>query len=139
GSRELYWVRRRPGDPVWIELLGSFSREVVLSHDHEVPGIADRIEVVSVQCRTLSSLVEEYGFTRVDLLHIDAEGADLAILKTLDFRASWAPRFALYEQKHLGSEQERALALLHRAGYRTIDLGMDVFAFRGKARHALAR
>jgi hypothetical protein len=51
-------------------------------------------------------------------------------LKTLDFKAAWAPRFILYEQKHLGSDRSGALELLHGAGYRTADFGMDVFAFR---------
>jgi FkbM family methyltransferase len=138
-SRTFYWVPPRPGDPIWVDQLGSFSRDVILSHAHEVPGIADRVETMSVQCRTLPSLLAEHEFTRVDLLHIDAEGADLVILKTLDFRASWSPRFVLYEQKHLGPEQASALALLHRAGYRTVDFGTDVFAFRGKGRHAVAR
>lgn len=138
-SRKFYWVPPRPGDPIWVDQLGSFSLDVILSHAHEIPGIADRVEAMSVQCRTLSSLIAEHGFTRVDLLHIDAEGSDLAILKTLDFRASWSPRFVLYEQKHLGPQQASALALLHRAGYSTLDLGMDVFAFRGKARHVVAR
>jgi FkbM family methyltransferase len=131
GTRELYWVPSRPGDPIWVDLLGSFSRDVILSHAAEVPGIADRIQTLSVPCRTLSSLVVEHGFTRIDLLHIDAEGSDLAILRTLDFDARWAPRCILYEQKHLGPDATEAMDLLHRAGYHTLDLGMDVFAFRG--------
>ena len=139
GSREFFWVPSMPGDPIWVDQLGSFSREVVLSHSDRVAGIAERIKAVTVPCRTLSSLMTEQAFTRVDLLHIDAEGFDLAVLKTVDFRAPWAPRFILYEQKHLGPERATALALLRRQGYHTVDLGDDAFAFRGnKARLAFA-
>lgn len=131
GSREFYWVPPIPGDPIWVDQLGSFSREVILSHADRVLGIAERIQAVSVQCRTLSSLMNEHGFTRVDLLHIDAEGSDLAVLKTVDFGAPWAPRSILYEQKHLGPERAAAVDMLRREGYHPVDLGDDVFAFRG--------
>ena len=131
GSRELYWVSPLPGDPVWVDQLGSFSRDVVLSHAEWVPGIADRVRAVEVKCRTLRSLVDEHALDHIDLLHVDAEGFDFEILKTVDFDARWAPRFILYEQKHLGDERESARKLLRRAGYHAIDLDQDVFAFRG--------
>jgi FkbM family methyltransferase len=139
GTRELYWVTPMPGDPIWVDQLGSFSRDIVLSHANWIPGLADRISSVRVECRTLASLIEANRLTRVDLLHIDAEGSDLAILKTVDFKAVWSPRFILYEQKHLGDERESAIRLLHRVGYHTFDLGQDVFAFQGlKARLSFA-
>jgi FkbM family methyltransferase len=139
GTRDFYWVSPLPGDPIWVDQLGSFSKDVVLSHAEWVPRLADRIRAVRVECRTLSSLIEESGFSRVDLLHIDAEGHDFAILKTVDFEAAWSPRFILYEQKHLGDERESAIELLHSAGYHVVDLGQDVFSFRGlKGRLSLA-
>jgi FkbM family methyltransferase len=131
GTRELYWVSPLPGDPVWVDQLGSFSRDVVLSHAEWVPGIADRMRAVEVRCRTLRSLVDEHALDDIDLLHIDAEGFDFEILKTVDFDARWAPRFILYEHKHLGDERDSARKLLRRAGYHAIDLEQDVFAFRG--------
>jgi FkbM family methyltransferase len=138
-ARDLYWASPMPGDPVWVDQLGSFSRDIVLSHAEWLPGLADRIRRARVECRTLPSLIEEHRLSRIDLLHIDAEGSDFAILTTVDFEAAWAPRFILYEQKHLGHERESAIRLLHRVGYHTVDLGQDVFAFRGmKARLSFA-
>ncbi|MBV8159873.1 MAG: FkbM family methyltransferase [Acidimicrobiia bacterium] len=131
GTRELYWVAPLPGDPSWVDQLGSFSHAVVLSHAEWVPRLADRVRSLRVECRTLPSLIREHGLSRVDLLHIDAEGYDFAILKTVEFDAAWAPRCILYEQKHLGPERETAIRLLHGFGYHTVDLGQDVFAFRG--------
>jgi len=131
GRRDFYWVPPTPADPPWADQLGSFNRDVVLSHAHDIPDIASRVQTISVTCRTLSSLVHEAGLLRIDLLHIDAEGFDLAILKTIDFGAGWAPRHVLYEQKHLGSAAPTAIKLLHRWGYHTLDLGPDVFGYRG--------
>jgi FkbM family methyltransferase len=140
GTREMYWLPPAPGDPFWSDQLGSFSRSVVLSHKSVIPDIAERIETISVPCRTLSSLVDGHGFHRVDLLHVDAEGADLAILKTIDFDAPWCPRCILYEQKHLGDDdRQRALTLLRDAGYRTVDLWTDVLAVRSRSRRLTAR
>ena len=131
GRRDLYWVPPAPDDPEWSDQLGSFSRDVVLGHADEVRDLADRVVTVSVACRTLASLVAEHGLSDIDLLHIDAEGYDLAILRTIDFAARWAPRCVLYEQKHLGADRTAARDLLRAAGYSVIDLGSDAFAFRG--------
>jgi FkbM family methyltransferase len=131
GRREFHWLPPAPGDPTWSDQIGSLSRDVILGHAADIPDVADRVITLSVPCRTLASLVAEHALTRLDLLHIDAEGHDLAILRSIDFTAPWAPRFVLYEQKHLGADRPAALALLHAAGYSVVSLGDDVFAFRG--------
>lgn len=130
GTQDFYWVPPEPGDPSWVDQLGSFSRDVIEFHESAIPRLAQRIRAISVECRTLASLVGQFGFNRIDLLHIDAEGHDFVILNSIDFSAPWSPRFILYEQRHLGLQRRRALDLLHRAGYQTFDLGPDVFAVR---------
>lgn len=130
GVRPFFWVVPKPGDPWWVDQLGSFNRDVILSHANAVPHIEDRVQVLDVPSRTLESLVSEYGIKRIDFLHIDAEGFDFEILKTINFRTSWSPRFILYEQKHLGDDCAAAKALLQRARYRVFDFGTDVFAYR---------
>jgi FkbM family methyltransferase len=130
GTREFHWVPPAPGDPEWVDQLGSFSRDLILSHGDRQT-LADRVVTIPVRCRTLASLVAEHDLDRIDLLHIDAEGYDLAILQTIDFQATWAPDCILYEQKHLGQEAGAARAVLRTGGYSCIDLGVDVFAFRG--------
>ena len=130
GSRTLYFVEPRPGDPAWADLLGSFHEDVILSHRSEVQDLDERVETLEVPCRTLESVVAEQPFRRLDLIHIDAEGADYEILRSLDLTGPLSPRFLLFEQKHLGSDRASALALVEGAGYRVTDLGMDVFAWR---------
>lgn len=132
GRASFHWVQPRPGDPPWVDQLGSFSRDVILRHGDDVADLDERITALPVDCRTLASLVAEHAFDRVDLLHVDAEGWDFAILQTVDFTAAWAPRFILYEQKHLGDDKVAARAFLRRRGYRTVDFDMDVFAYRAR-------
>jgi FkbM family methyltransferase len=130
GERPFYWVSPLDGDPIWVDQLGSFSKEIVLSHADEVRDLANRIMTLQVPCRTISSLLMENGFEGLDLLHIDAEGADFEILKTIDFSADSAPRHILYEQKHLGADAGTAREFLQERGYDTIGVGPDVFAYR---------
>lgn len=130
GTRALYFVRPRSDDPVWADLLGSFHQEVVLSHRSEVQDLDERVETLDVPCCTLDSVLSDQPFRRLDLIHIDAEGADYEILRSLDLTGPLAPRFLLFEQKHLGADRASALKLVEGAGYRLTDLGMDVFASR---------
>lgn len=137
GTRTLYFVRPRSGDPVWADLLGSFHQDVVLSHRSEVQDLEERVETLEVPCRTLDSVISDQQFRRLDLIHIDAEGADYEVLLSLNLTGSLAPRFLLFEQKHLGSDRANAVELLEGAGYRLTDLGMDAFAWRPRLRRQL--
>lgn len=130
GTRTLYFIQPRSGDPVWADLLGSFHQDVVLSHRSEVEDLDRRVETLDVPCRTLESVVSEQAGQRLDLIHVDAEGADYEILQSIDLNGPRAPRFLLFEQKHLGADRTAALALVESAGYHLTDLGMDVFASR---------
>lgn len=42
-------------------------------------------ETKKVKCITFSSLLEKYNVTKVDYMNIDVEGAELDIIKTIDF------------------------------------------------------
>lgn len=51
---------------------------------------------VDVPARTLSEVIDEAGFQKVDLLSLDVEGYELQVLKGLDF-SRHAPKFMLIE------------------------------------------
>ena len=77
GSRPFYTVEPDERDThSWIDQLGSFSREIILSHAHLLPGLESRIRTSQVQCVTLAALCARHNVTEIDLLHIDTEGAD---------------------------------------------------------------
>jgi FkbM family methyltransferase len=53
---------------------------------------------IRVQADTLSHLLEKHGVERIDLLSLDVEGAELEVLRGLDFER-WRPRLILMEDK----------------------------------------
>lgn len=76
-----------------------------------------------VQARTLNSLVEDSGFTKIDFLSLDVEGYELEVLKGLDFD-KYLPTFMLIEcrndsdknaiEQYLGSKYTFVEQLSHR-------------------------
>jgi FkbM family methyltransferase len=130
GTMTMYSVDPRPDDPDWVMQLASFDRDVVMSHSYALPELASRVFTVEVESRTVASLIAETGLTKVDLLHIDAEGFDDQIIRDLPLTASWAPQFLIYEKKHLSRTRHSDLRrLLRQAGYRVVNLWPDELAY----------
>lgn len=132
GVRPMYFVERQPDDPDFFDGLFSFDEAVLRSHRSARADFDERIETTEVRTLTFRSLLEHTGTSAIDLLHIDAEGYDFEILKQIDFEAHWAPRFILFEVKHLDPDTMRsARAMLRRAGYRWFPIWHDALAYRG--------
>lgn len=128
---ELFTVQPRPGDPEWVTQLASFDRRVVLRHCPELPDLVARIQPVRVPAVRLPDLVARHGLERVDLLHVDTEGYDLHVLDQIELGASWAPRYVLFEKKHLAAgDYRRCYGRFARAGYRRVRLWPDELWYR---------
>ncbi|MGH7153945.1 MAG: FkbM family methyltransferase, partial [Acetobacteraceae bacterium] len=96
----------------------SFNREALLGQTDWVPDVAQRIVETEVPCLSFDSLVRAVGDRSVDILLIDAEGYDLAILRMIDF-ARMRPSIICYEHVQMTkSERDEAAALLIRNEYR---------------------
>ena len=137
GSMPLYYVTPRDGEPEFLRALATFNRSVLESHAWAAPDIAERVEQIDVPTLRLASLVQRHEIDLVDLFVSDTEGYDYEILKQIDFRAPWAPRFIIFEAKHLDKATLReAKRRLRRSGYRWISTWQDVFAYRDTPRAA---
>lgn len=137
GSMPLYYVTPRDGEPEFLRALATFNRSVLESHVWAAPDIAERVEQIDVPTLRLASLVQRHEIDLVDLFVSDTEGYDYEILKQIDFRAPWAPRFIIFEAKHLDKATLReAKRRLRRSGYRWISTWQDVFAYRDTPRAA---
>lgn len=109
----------------------SFDRAHVLRHFGE--GRADAIRAASVPCMTMDKLLHDHwDGTGIDLLVIDAEGHEPAIIGSLDFEA-FRPSAILFESHNLGSTRDRLYRLLNDSGYRIIPLGPDAAAVQDDA------
>lgn len=124
-----------PSLPRWFDQLGSFDRSHILKH---LDGALEPFIVQSkVQVCRLSALLDKQEIETVHLLHIDAEGHDYDVLKTLDF-SRHAPVAIFVEHKHLPTAQRKAMRnLLHAQGYSLKDCGGDYFALNKKAEKRL--
>lgn len=128
---KIYTVAPRDGDPEWVTQIASLDRDVVLRHRFALPDLDERIEPVDIDCLRIASLLERYDVAAIDVLHVDAEGLDDEILGQIDPSASWAPRYVLFEAKHMSVEQYDGITQHLRAhGYHFVDLWPDVFAYR---------
>lgn len=114
----------------WVSGIASFDRDHLLSH-----GIAtEDVSAVTVQCTPLMKLLEETSMLDADLLQIDTEGYDAAILRMID-HARFRPRLIKYEHKSLSSRaQAESQAELAKQGYRIVLEGPDTTAWRAGER-----
>jgi FkbM family methyltransferase len=137
GHRPFYYVSAETilaaGMSDWYDQIGSFSRDHVLKH-LDFAHVDDPLALVSerrVRCDTLTSVLDRHRVERIDVLHIDVEGYDYAVLRQIDF-ARFRPKLILYEHRHLGdADRAAAASLLWGHGYRLIDCGLfDTMAVR---------
>jgi FkbM family methyltransferase len=85
--------------------LGSFDRQHILKHP-DGERLAPFVRILSVEGMSLDALFRSTKLTRLDMLHVDAEGWDWRILSQLDLER-WQPAFILFEHIHL-TEEERS-------------------------------
>jgi FkbM family methyltransferase len=75
------------------------------------------IERITVPCRSLSSLVAELGLTKIDLLQIDVEGFDAAVVR-MALKMPRRPDCINFEHAHLrGDDRLPLFDLLKANGY----------------------
>jgi FkbM family methyltransferase len=86
-------------------LYSSFSRDLLALHTANSEGI----ERIKVPCRSLVSLVTEFGFDHIDLLQVDAEGFDATIVR-MALKLSSLPSCIHFEHTHIRSK-DRVLFL----------------------------
>jgi FkbM family methyltransferase len=140
GERDFYYLRPsdNPSLPLWYDKLGSFNREVILRNLDVIPSIPELLVSIRVPCRTLQQICERQSIARPDLIHIDAEGYDFEIIKSIDF-SRIGPIVLLYEHKHLGiTGRLECRAYLSEQGYDTLEVGDDTLCMRRGLSHTNA-
>jgi len=144
GSRPFYYLAKaedRTGLPRWYDALGSFRRDVLLTHVSRIADIETRIQEMRVPCLSFESLCRKHGVTRVDVLHMDVEGYDWQLLQSIDL-ARWRPALLVFEHHHLEPAAYAACrAHLEQLGYSLMPERLDTLAVRrvGLSRRLAAR
>ena len=132
GKMPFYYVDKTaindlPDLPYWYDQLGSFDRSHIVK---ELDGVLEPyVRSMEVESMNLMSLLDRYGVSKIDVLHIDAEGYDWKVLQQLDL-SRFRPTFILCEHHHLSlAERKAALAFLS-ADYEVFRVGIDWLAAR---------
>lgn len=117
GLREIYKIKIVDGLPDWAYQVCSFSRDVLLKHEKEIPQIRELVVEESVCTETITELMNQNDLRLPDLLLIDTEGFDAEILKMFPFK-NHCPELVIFEHKHLDEKQEKdSLILLKKYSY----------------------
>lgn len=121
GTQKFYAVSTKAKDhlgealPEWWDQIGSFDRRHITRHLDGI--LAPYIDELEIPTLRLGELLAAEKIECVDLLHIDAEGHDVEVLKSLE--PSEIPVSCnLIEWKHLSDKDlSDLLSLLDRKGY----------------------
>jgi FkbM family methyltransferase len=111
-----------PDLPVWFDQLGSFDRTHITRHFGSV--LDPFIVSAAIDTLPLSSVLARNHVTKIDVLHIDAEGYDWIVLQQLE-QAKFLPKVIMFEHKHLVDNDKRAAVEFLENNYQITDLGSD--------------
>jgi len=117
GRRTLFTVRSDVA-PAWTGALASFERQILVKHSQLVSGLEGMIKEETVDCVPFDEVIDRLPSERLDLLQIDAEGADPYILSLFPF-GRVQPAIIHWEVKHSTTAQrEDCFERLTGLGYR---------------------
>lgn len=121
GEMDFYMVQKSedPSLASWYNQISSFDKKYILKHKKHFPNIESLIVEQKVPCHTISTLLERYGFKDLDILHIDTEGYDYEIIKTINFKQTH-PAILWFEHQHLSTNHYRECLHLLSQHYKTI-------------------
>ncbi|MDQ6814014.1 MAG: FkbM family methyltransferase [Bacteroidota bacterium] len=123
--------------PEWYFQLGSFNKNVLLSHN--IPDVEKNLTEMEVGLITLQQVIEENSIHQIDFLQIDTEGYDLEVLKTLDFNKS-LPKVILIEYIHLSLAERKQLIKIFKAnGYKTYRCNNDFISIHQSVYSVVAK
>ena len=101
--KKFYYVKREAVKKLgkhWASGIGSFDKQHILSHKNKRFLVGDSdIEEVDIQYLTFSNLMDKYSISSIDLLQIDAEGAEFEILNSINFEKIKINKI-IFEFKH---------------------------------------
>ena len=84
-----------------------------------------RAQVIQAELRPLSAVIEEQNMTRIDLLKIDCEGAELSVLQGIE-ETHWSRIQQVVAEVHdIDGRLEQVEALLRRAGLTEIVVAIE--------------
>jgi FkbM family methyltransferase len=112
-------------DPGWYDQIGSFDKATFLKNIEHGQNLDKRITAEPMPVISFDDLLQRNNFLNVDLLHIDTEGFDYKILRSIDF-TEHDIRIVLFEGEWMTqSELREVIQHLRGNQYRIFRSGID--------------
>ena len=84
----------------WASQIGSFDKKHILNHKNKRFDIQEEdIQTVEVEFITFSDLIKKYSINSIDKLQIDVEGAEYAIMNSINYQETKINKI-FFESKH---------------------------------------
>jgi FkbM family methyltransferase len=129
GKRTLYTVRESDSPkPALAQLIHSFSRDLIMGQEISW-GFDPEVDVkpVEVKTVTLDVLLKEHAIASPQLIVMDIEGYDFAILEYINSKAIY-PAFLKFEHLNMSQSQQKEIKdTLRSKGYRITKMRADYF------------
>jgi FkbM family methyltransferase len=121
-TRNLYIIES-DAVPKWAGGMASFDRNHILKNSYLIEGLEGMVRELRVDCVVFDDILDYLPENRLDLLQIDAEGADGHILSLFPFDR-FKPAIIHWEIKNMTRvQQEEALERVIAHGYRVARSG----------------
>lgn len=103
--------------PAWYDQLGSFKRDIVLKHRELIEKFDELFIEDLVTATTFKELISKYNIKSLDVIHIDTEGYDYEIIKTIPFEL-FDINLVMFEHRHLSSKDfKNGVKILTKRGF----------------------
>jgi len=131
GSMTMYSLDCSSGRlPGWAHGVGTLSREQIRKFGDQIADIDRYIRVQDVACITVTELLRRASHPDPDIVVVDAEGFDHAILSQFDF-ARLSAKLVIYETESMTAQDAADLRRRFEAsGFVLLDADQDTVALR---------
>ena len=119
-------------EPGWYDQVGSFDKKTFLKNIAFGKGLVQRMVTELLPVMTFDELLKKNNLRQIDLLHLDTEGFDYRILRSIDF-AKYNFRMVLFESEWMTkSELKEIVQILRKQGYLVVRSGIDYAGVKRK-------
>ena len=136
GDADFYIIRDPAStrQPFWASQVSSLDKgyleRTLCEWGHAESECEALIECVHVPCSSFTTLIEANRIQKIDVLAMDIEGLDFALLKTFPFEVM-RPEAIIFESNHMNADERLSMPhFLAHHGYSFIEIGIDVFCRR---------
>ena len=132
GQRPFFSINPEKGNPPpWAAQLSSFDKAIPSAVLKDYPDAVIESEIID--CVRLDELLKKHQIKQLDVLMIDAEGHDYAILRNFDL-TKWQPQLIIFEHCHLSKPDfEATKDLLRAKQYSIYEERFNTIGYRDEA------